>query len=70
MNLPVKQYTENDLEKARSRGKFVGWLQGGAAVVGAGILLNLLGWIPAVLVLGGVIYVLYRILAKPSKEEE
>lgn len=71
MGLPVKVYTEKDVVSARHRGQFVGWLQGGAVVVAGAIVLNVLGWIPAVLTVGAVGYGGYRVyrwLSKPSGE--
>lgn len=63
----ITLYTDRDLERARNRGKLVGWLQGGVAVVAGGILLQLLGWIPTALVLGLVGYGLYRLLSGGKK---
>ena len=71
MNLPVKVYTEKDVARARHRGQFVGWLQGGVAVIAGAIVLNILGWIPAVLAVGLVGYGAFRAfkwLSKPSSE--
>ncbi len=70
MSVPQKIYTDQDLVRARKKGRIVGWLQGGAVVFGAGFLLKLLGWIPAVLVLGAVGYVGYRLLAKSPKKPD
>jgi hypothetical protein len=68
MTLPTKIYTEKDVERARSRGKLVGWLQGAGLVIVAGMVLNLLGWIPTVLVVGAVGYLAYRLLAGGSDD--
>jgi hypothetical protein len=68
MNLPAKIYTEKELQKARERGKMVGWVQGGGAVVLGGIALRLLGWIPAILVVGFVIWVLYKLVSNSDDE--
>lgn len=69
MTLPTKIYTEKDVERARSRGKLVGWLQGAGLVIVAGMVLNLLGWIPTVVVVGAVGYLAYRLLAGGSDDE-
>jgi len=63
-------YTNRDLARARRRGKIVGWLQGGAAVLLFGIGYSLIGWIPTLLVLGLVGFVVYRLLRKPGGEED
>ncbi|MGI9626050.1 MAG: hypothetical protein ACR2QM_04380 [Longimicrobiales bacterium] len=63
----IQLYTDGDLERAKNRGKLVGWVQGGVAVVLGGLLLQLIGWIPAVLVLGLVGYGLYRLLSGGKK---
>ena len=68
MNLPEKIYTDQDLARARKKGKVIGWLQGGAIVVGAAFVWNLVGWIPTVIVVGGVGYLGYKLLSKPSKK--
>lgn len=53
-HLPEKRHTDEDPEPARTKGQVLGWVQGGGAVILGGIVLNLLGWLPAVLVLGAV----------------
>ena len=64
MALPDKVYDKTDLERARTRGKVIGWLQGGTAVVIGGMVLNVVGWIPALAIVAVVGYVAYRILSK------
>ena len=71
MNLPAKVYTEKDVARARHRGQLVGWLQGGAVVIAGAIVLNILGWIPAVLAVGAGGYGAYKVYkwsSKPSAE--
>lgn len=70
MNLPEKIYTEEQLQAARGRAKFVGWAQGAGVVVGAGIVWNMLGWIPIVLGAGAVGYVGWRIMSGASESED
>ena len=73
MNLPEKVYTENDVARARRRGQWVGFVQGSAVMVGSALLLNVLGWIPAVLTVGAIGYGGYRVyrwLSKPTVDEE
>jgi hypothetical protein len=60
------RYTPEELESAKNRAQLIGWAQGGGAVILGGIVLNLLGWIPTLLVAGGVVYVLYKLLSKSS----
>jgi len=67
MNLPVK-YTEQDIEKAKRNSRYLGWVQGGGAVILGGMVLNLLGWIPTLLVVGGVGYLGYKILSSSDDE--
>lgn len=62
MSVPQKIYSEHDLTRARARAKRVGWLQGGGVVVGAAVVWNLLGWIPVVIALAAVAWVLYKVL--------
>ena len=70
MNLPEKIYTEQQLQSARGRAKFVGWLQGAGVVVGAGMLWSLLGWIPMALALGGGGYLAWKIFSGSSDSDE
>ncbi len=71
MNLPAKIYTEKDLASAKQKSKVIGWLQGAGVVVGGTIVLNMLsGWIPIVLVIGGVAYVGYRLLTRGSDDSD
>ena len=49
MNLPEKVYTETDLKDARTKGKAIGWLQGGGIVLAGTLLWKFLSWIPVVL---------------------
>ena len=62
-------YTDQDLARARRRGKVVGWLQGGGAVLAVGIGYSILGWIPTVLVLGLVAFVIYKLVRGSGSEE-
>ncbi len=71
MTLPEKIYTERDISRARKKGKAIGWIQGGGVVIAGGLVLNLLGWIPTILVMVVVAYGLFRLLSKkPSKSED
>jgi len=40
----------------------VGWAQGAGAVVVLGLVFSVVGWIPTILVVGGVAYLLYKAL--------
>jgi hypothetical protein len=66
MNLPEKTYTETDLTRAKDKAQVVGWLQGAGVVVGAAILWNLLGWIPVLIAVIGVGWVLVKLLSRPK----
>ena len=69
-NVPEKVYTPKEVERARNSAQFVGWLQGGAVVVGGVVLWNLMGWIPVVLALGAVLWVLYKVLGGARNDDE
>jgi hypothetical protein len=69
MNLPEKVYTEKEVTRARTTAKAVGWLQGGGVVLGGAILLNLLGWIPVVVGLIAVAWMLFKLMSGPKSEE-
>lgn len=72
MTLPTKIYTAKEVaqevERARQRGKMVGWVQGGAAVILGGIALQLLGWIPAIAVVGLMVWILYKLVSGPDDD--
>lgn len=70
MNLPDKIYTEQQLQAARGRAKVTGWVQGAGVVVGAGILWNLLGWIPMALAVGGGGYLAWKLLSGSSDSDD
>lgn len=63
-------YTDRDLTRARRRGKMVGWLQGGVAVLLFGIGYSLIGWIPTILILGLVAFAVYKLVRGSDVEDE
>ena len=67
-DLPAKIYDENDVARARRRGKFVGWVQGAGVAILGGIVLNMLGWVPLIAVTGVVGYIAYKLLFGRSKD--
>ena len=69
MNLPEKVYTETDLKRARTKGKAIGWLQGGGIVLGGTLMWKFLSWIPVVLGGGVVIWLLYKLLSRKSSKD-
>ena len=69
MALPTRQYSEKELARIRTRSKAVGWIQGGATVFLGGLLLRMIGWIPAVLLVVVVGYVVYKLLGGDSEDE-
>ncbi len=60
-NLPEKVYTEAQVERVRNTAQFVGWLQGAGVVIGGAVLWNLLGWVPVLIGLGAVLWILYKV---------
>ncbi|MEJ2204228.1 MAG: hypothetical protein P8170_08965 [Gemmatimonadota bacterium] len=62
MTVPQKIYTDKEVTRAKNTAQVVGFAQGVGAVVVAAIAWNLLGWIPVLLVLSGVAWVLYKLL--------
>ncbi len=70
MALPTKPYTEEELARIRTRAKAVGWIQGGATVFLGGLLLRLIGWIPAVLIVVVVGYLVFKLLGGGSEDDE
>jgi hypothetical protein len=70
MNLPDKIYTSKDLDRAKDKAQVVGWLQGGAVVIGGAILWNLLGWVPVLIAIVAVGWVLLKLLSRPKGKGE
>jgi len=68
-NLPQKIYSEAELTRAKRSAKLVGWLQGGGVVIGAAVLWNLLGWIPVLIGLAAVGWVLIKLFGGKSEDE-
>ena len=61
-------FSKEQLESAKNRGQLVGWIQGAGAVIAAAIVWNLLGWIPLLLGVGAVGYVLYKLMSKSEND--
>ncbi len=70
MDLPDKVYTEKELSRAKTTSRVIGWLQGGGIVLGGAILWNLMGWIPVIIGLIAVAWVLVKLMGRPKKEGE
>ena len=69
-NLPGKTYTETQLTRATVTSRVIGWLQGGAVVLGGAILLRFLGWIPVIIGLVVAGWVLIKLLSRSKGEDE
>ena len=65
-NLPEKTYTEKQLIGAKTTSRVIGWLQGGAVVLAGAILWRFLGWIPVIIGLFVVGWVLLKLLSRPK----
>jgi hypothetical protein len=70
MSNDLTRHTDKELELARSKGQVIGWAQGAGAVIAVSVVLSLIGWIPAVIVLGGVGYLVYRALSPKRAPRE
>ncbi len=68
MGLPEKLHTDRDLERAETKGRVIGFLQGGIVVVIGGMVLNVVGWIPTLAMIGVVGYIAYKMLSKPPAD--
>ena len=67
-NLP-DLYTQREVDRTRSRNRWLGRVEGAVGVIAFGAIMNLLGWIPSLLVLAVVGYVVWRLLKKPDDDE-
>ncbi|MDH3733520.1 MAG: hypothetical protein OEU54_08290 [Gemmatimonadota bacterium] len=68
-NLP-DFYTQRDVDKARRNHRLMGRVEGAVAIVAFGAIWNMVGWIPSLLVLAVVGYVLWRLLSKSKSSDE
>jgi hypothetical protein len=62
-------HSKKQLKNARTKGQVVGFAQGAATIVVLGFLLKFLGWIPAVLVLILVGFVIYKVVTFGGDDE-
>jgi hypothetical protein len=69
-NLPEKTYTEKQLTRATVTSRGIGWLQGGAVVLGGAILLRFLGWIPVIIGLVVVGWALVKLLSRSKNQKD
>ena len=69
-NLPEKTYTEKQLTRVKATSRVIGWLQGGAVVLGGAILLRFLGWIPVIIGVVVVGWVLTKLLSRSKNQKE
>ena len=56
-------FTQKQLDGARVRGQVKGWVQGAISTFLFLILFKFLGWIPAIMILGLIGYIGYRIFS-------
>ena len=56
-------YTEREIDKARQRHRWMGRVEGAVGIVAIGAIWNMLGWIPSLLVVVVVGYVLWKLLS-------
>lgn len=66
-NLP-ELFTQREIEKARSRHRWLGRVEGAGAVIAVGALVSLINWIPSLLVVAVVGYVLWKLLSGPKEK--
>ena len=57
-------YSHREIDKTRRRHRLFGRIEGALAVVAFGAVMNLVGWIPSVLVLGIVGFVVWKLVSK------
>ncbi len=69
-NLPEKTYTKKDLTRATVISRVIGWLQGGAVVLGGAILLRFLGWIPVIIGVVVVGWALMKLLSRSKNQKD
>jgi len=52
--VPGKMYTHTEVANARTKGQIIGWVQGGVATFAALWVLNIVGWLPTIIIIGVV----------------
>jgi len=60
-------FTQKQLDNARVRGQVKGWVQGAVSTFLFLLLLKFLGWIPAVIILGLIGFMGYKIFSAGKK---
>lgn len=60
----LQQYSATDVTNARTKGQIVGWAQGAGTVLTFGLVWSLVGWIPTLVLVGGVVFVGYKLSGK------
>ena len=60
----LKLHSKEELELARTKGQLIGWAQGAGSLIVLGLVLKLVGWIPALLIFAVVGWLLYRLFGK------
>lgn len=60
----LQLYSATDVTNARTKGQIVGWAQGAGTVITIGVVLSLVGWIPTLVIVGGVAFVGYKLFGK------
>ncbi|MCH8811003.1 MAG: hypothetical protein IID07_04170 [Gemmatimonadetes bacterium] len=69
-SLPERTYTEKQLTRVKATSRVIGWLQGGAVVLGGAILWRFLGWIPVIIGVVVVGWVLTKLLSRSKNQKE
>ena len=59
-------FTRKELESARTKGELMGMAKGAVLGVAGMLVLKVIGWIPAVAVIGIGGFVLYKLFSRPS----
>jgi len=63
-------YSQREIDKTRKRQRLLGRAEGVGAVIVAGAVFNMVGWIPTILVIAVVGYGLFKLLSKNKKNSE
>ena len=67
-NKPIRRdYSQTDLDNARTKGQIVGWIQGGIATFAILLALRLLGWLPTLIVVAVVGFLGVKLLTRQKQ---
>jgi hypothetical protein len=66
--VPDRMHSPTEVQNARTKGQVIGWIQGAGVTIATIWVLKLVGWIPALLVIGALGFVGFKLLFRKKKQ--